>query len=91
MQFEQVLSKIKVDKQYRIFYSLYNGKFLFATKLEKFYLRNVKECSCNNVFTALAEYIQYLNTQGFKVFYMPKKSEYILIDDKFTLDTINNL
>ena len=55
MQFEQVLSKIKVDKQYRIFYSLYNGKFLFATKLEKFYLRNVKECSCNNVFTALAE------------------------------------
>lgn len=52
MNFEQILSKIKVDKEYRIFYSLYNGKFLFATKLEKFYLRNVKEYSCNNVFTA---------------------------------------
>lgn len=85
MAFDKFLNHFIIDNKTKIVYGLNNGVYIFATLVDKIYLRNIKEIKAYNGLSALKEYLYFIISVGYTPIF--KHKDIIMVfSDKYSVD-----
>lgn len=85
MAVDKILNHFIIDNKAKIVYGLNNGVYVFATLVDKTYLRNIKEIKSRNGLSAFKEYLYFIISCGYKPIFKYKDT-IIVFSDKNSVD-----